>query len=111
MPRATRWVAVLVGTVVSVSACTGGGPEPGPSSDDADNDSPLNRRQSPSTDTHGRPAEPAKPSELDHRPATQAAVDAAAYFMDLYNYVIATGDLTGVGRALRPRVRVLCQHT
>ena len=91
MPRATRWVAVLVGTVVSVSACTGGGPEPGPSST-----TPTTTAAQPTTSpspTPTAPAEPAKPSSWTTG-SDEAAVDAAAYFMDLYNYVIATGDLT-----------------
>ena len=91
MPRATRWVAVLVGTVVSVSACTGGGPEPAPSST-----TPTTTAAQPTTSpspTPTAPAEPAKPSSWTTG-SDEAAVDAAAYFMDLYNYVIATGDLT-----------------
>ena len=90
MARAARWVAVLVGTVVSVSACTGGDPAPGPSwtTPVATSSQPT---ASPSP-TPTAPAEPAKPASWTTG-SDEAAVDAAAYFMDLYNYVIATGDL------------------
>ncbi len=91
MPRATRWVAVLVGTVVSVGACTGDRPEPGPppATVTATSAQPT---ASPSP-TPTTPAEPTKPASWTTG-SDDAAVEAAAYFMDLYNYVIATGDLT-----------------
>lgn len=95
MPRATRRVAVLVGTVVSVgavvsvSACTGAAPEP-PSTTPVTTSAEATTSPSP---TPTAPAEPAKPASWTTG-SDDAAVDAAAYFMDLYNYVIATGDLT-----------------
>lgn len=100
MPRATRRVAVLVGTVVSVgavvsvSACTGAAPEPPtttPVTTSAEATS-AEATTSPSP-TPTAPAEPAKPASWTTG-SDDAAVDAAAYFMDLYNYVRATGDLT-----------------
>ncbi len=95
MPRATRRGAVLVGTVVSVgavvsvSACTGAAPEP-PSTTPVTTSSEATTSPSP---TPTAPAEPAKPASWTTG-SDDAAVDAAAYFMDLYNYVRATGDLT-----------------
>ncbi|MDO8108356.1 DUF6318 family protein [Isoptericola sp. b441] len=109
--RATRWVMVAVGTAVSVTACTGGGPEPGPASTLA---SPIwAPPTAPSTasasPTPSAPTEPAKPASWTTGD-DEAAVDAAAYFLDLYNYVIATGDLTEWDALADPECQ-FCTHT
>ena len=95
--RARRW-SLVVGVVVAVgcvvAGCTGGGgPGPSPSVDEPVVPSPSESESEspvPSPAEPG-PVKPERPAAMDRDDAVGAAA-AAEYFLELYPYVMATGD-------------------
>ncbi|MDO8106028.1 DUF6318 family protein [Isoptericola sp. b441] len=89
--RTPRWAVALV-VIASVGGCTARGQAPSPTAPMAS----ARRAVMPPTTaapSPPRPTEPAKPTGWT-RGGDDDAVAAARYFLDLYNYVRATGDLT-----------------
>ena len=80
---------VAVGLVVT--GCTGGEPEPSPSVEESGGSTPTETPEPTPTET--RPAKPERPAAMENDDAEGAAA-AAAYFLQLYPYVMATGDTT-----------------
>ncbi|WP_125775589.1 DUF6318 family protein [Antribacter gilvus] len=80
--RVVGWV-VLLGAVIGVGACTG---EPSPG--------PTTVTVAPTESTAASPTPPAKPErpEAMERDDAEGAAAAAQYFIEMYPYVMATGD-------------------
>jgi hypothetical protein len=82
--------AVAVGWVVA--GCTGGG-DPGPSPSVEDPVVPAPSETPEPTPTETGPVKPERPAAMERDDAEGAAA-AAEYFLELYPYVMSTGDTT-----------------
>ncbi len=91
MRRGTRWAVVSVVSMLAIAGCTGDSEDP------PTTPSPTSPAASPSetaspTPTPDAAAPPERPDMSQVDAATAEAV--ATYFLELYPYVYATGDLT-----------------
>ncbi|WP_369370322.1 DUF6318 family protein [Promicromonospora sp. Populi] len=84
-----RTVGLVVAAGLVLSACTGPTPDPD-ASGSATGDPTPTASASPSVSS-SLPAKPERPAAMDRDDAEGAAV-AAEYFIELYPYVMATGD-------------------
>lgn len=90
MSGATMRVAGLVVAVgFALSACTGSTPDPGVSGSPTDESTPVASESA--SPTPSVPAKPERPEAMERDDAEGAAA-AAEYFIELYPYVMATGD-------------------
>ncbi|WP_456826786.1 DUF6318 family protein [Cellulomonas sp. P5_E12] len=92
--RGARLVAPVTGLLL-LAACTGGTPEATESSTPAvvvtPSPTPTSTpTESPKVDVSVKPS---RPAALDEPPSADGAVAAAEYFLGLYPYIYATGDL------------------
>lgn len=88
---AMRVTGLAVAVVVVLSACTGGEPDPGtagPATSGPSRSSAVSASPSPSVSL---PTRPERPAAMQREDANGAAA-AAEYFIELYPYVMATGD-------------------
>lgn len=83
-----RAIGLIVTTGLALSACTGSPPDPEASASSADEPTPV-ASASPSPTA---PAKPERPEAMNRKDAEGAAA-AAEYFIELYPYVMATGDI------------------
>jgi hypothetical protein len=90
--RRSLALGVVVAVGVVVAGCTGGGePVPSPSAEESVEPSPTETPEPEPTETG--PVKPERPAAMD-RTDGEGAAAAAEYFLDLYPYVMATGDTT-----------------
>lgn len=83
-----RAIGLIVTTGLALSACTSSPPDPEASASSADEPTPV-ASASPSPTA---PAKPERPEAMNRKDAEGAAA-AAEYFIELYPYVMATGDI------------------
>ena len=86
--RVMRAIGLIVTAGLALSACTGSPGDPEASASSADDPTPV-VSASPSPTA---PAKPERPEAMNHKDAEGAAA-AAEYFIELYPYVMATGDV------------------
>ena len=91
MRRGTRWAVVAVLSMLALAGCTGETEEP-PTTPSATSAAPSPSETATATPTPDAATPPERPDMSVVDAATAEAV--AKYFLELYPYVYATGDLT-----------------
>lgn len=91
MRRGREWAAVTVATMLALAGCAGESEDP-PTTPDATSPVASPSATSTSTPTPDAATPPERPDMSQVNAATAEAV--AVYFVELYPYVFATGDLT-----------------
>ncbi|MGW2092385.1 DUF6318 family protein [Promicromonospora sukumoe] len=100
-----RAIGLIATAGLALSACTGSPPDPAVSGSPSSDPTPA-ASASPSPET---PAKPERPEAMKRKDAEGAAA-AAEYFIELYPYVMSTGD-TEEFEAMSHRACEYCQGT